>query len=78
MVPSPKPINIKEVNIITQLIDNDNIIIAGGGGGIPCIQNDDGSIKELDAVIDKDFTAATIANLVGAETFMIVTAEDGI
>ncbi len=78
MVPSPKPINIKEVDIITQLVDNDNVVIAGGGGGIPCIQKEDSSIKELDAVIDKDFTAATIANLVKAKTFMIVTAEDGI
>ncbi len=78
MVPSPKPVSIAEVDIITQLVDNDNIIIAGGGGGIPSLRNDDGSITELDAVIDKDFTAAKIATLVDADTFMIVTAEDGI
>ncbi len=78
MVPSPKPVSIKEIDVITQLVDNDNIVIAGGGGGIPTLQNEDGSITELDAVIDKDFTAATLANLVGANTFMIVTAEDGI
>ncbi len=78
MVPSPKPSSLKEVDIITQLVNNDNVIIAGGGGGIPSIQNADGTIEELDAVIDKDFTAAKIANLVGADTFMIVTAADGI
>ncbi len=78
MVPSPKPVTIKETNIITQLLENDNIIIAGGGGGIPSLQAADGTLKEVDAVIDKDFTASKIATLVGAKTFMIVTAEDGI
>lgn len=78
MVPSPKPKHIKETNIITNLLDEDNIIIVGGGGGIPSLENSNGIIKEVDAVIDKDFTASKIATLVKAEIFMIVTAEDGI
>ncbi len=77
MVPSPKPISIVETDLINNLLNENNIIIAGGGGGIPTLVKD-GQLIEIDAVIDKDFTAAKIATMIKASTFMIVTAEDGI
>ncbi len=77
MVPSPKPTSIVEVELVKQLVDQENILIIGGGGGIPTLTEGEG-IKEVDAVIDKDFTAAKIAELVNADMFMIVTATDGI
>jgi len=52
-------------------------VIAGGGGGIPTLE-DNGKLIDIDAVIDKDFTAQKIAELIGADVFMILTAEDGI
>ncbi len=78
MVPSPKPISIYEKDIVFDLIEKGYIVIAGGGGGIPTLEDNNGNIVEVDAVIDKDFTAAKIANLISADLFMIVTAEDGI
>ncbi len=77
MVPSPKPIDIYEKEIILELLEKDNIVIAGGGGGIPTIENK-GVLQSIDAVIDKDLTAQKIAELVEADMFMILTAEDGI
>lgn len=77
MVPSPRPELIYEKDLVINLLDNGHVIIAGGGGGIPTLEVD-GKLTEVDAVIDKDFTAAKIAELIDAEMFMIVTAEDGI
>ncbi|NQX83270.1 MAG: carbamate kinase [Mycoplasmataceae bacterium] len=77
MVPSPKPIFIYEKDIILDLVKKEYIVIAGGGGGIPTLETNS-KIKEIDAVIDKDFTASKIAELIDADLFMIVTAEDGI
>ena len=77
LVPSPKPIDIYEKDIILELLEKNNIVIAGGGGGIPTLE-DNGKLIDIDAVIDKDFTAQKIAELIGADVFMILTAEDGI
>lgn len=77
MVPSPKPIDILEKNVIKKLFEEDVIVIAGGGGGIPTIIKNH-QLEDIDAVIDKDFTSEKIAELVDADLFMIVTAVDGI
>ena len=75
VVPSPKPIDILELNIIKQLVNNGNIIITVGGGGIPVI-NDNGKIKGVDAVIDKDFASAKLASQMDADILLILTAVD--
>lgn len=77
MVPSPKPFSIYEKDIVLDLVEKGHIVIAGGGGGIPTLE-ENGKLKELDAVIDKDFTAAKIAGLIEADMLMVVTATDGI
>ena len=73
VVPSPMPIDIVEKNTIKMLFDNNNIVIASGGGGIPVIM-ENGAYKGVEAVIDKDRTAALLAKLTMADTLMILTA----
>ena len=76
VVPSPIPIEIIEKDIIKKLVDEGNVVIAAGGGGIPVYYEDDGSLEGVDAVIDKDRTAAILANDINAEDLIIVTATD--
>ena len=77
VVPSPKPIDIIEKNVIEQLVDNNNIVIAVGGGGIPVIKTDKIELLEgVEAVIDKDRSAALLAKEINADTLLILTAVD--
>ena len=77
VVPSPKPIDIIEKRIIKQLVDNDNIVIAVGGGGIPVIKTDKIELLEgIPAVIDKDRSASLLAKLIDADILLILTAVD--
>ena len=76
VVPSPKPIDIIEKMAIKELLDQDNIVICAGGGGVPIIKEKDGRFKGVDAVIDKDRTAALLASLVDADVLLILTAVD--
>ena len=77
VVPSPKPIDIIEKRIIRQLVDNDNIVIAVGGGGIPVIKTDKIELLEgVAAVIDKDRSAALLAKEIDADMLLILTAVD--
>ena len=75
VVPSPRPVDIVEKSAIKLLYDNDCIVVAGGGGGIPVVE-EDGRLLGVPAVIDKDFTSAKIAELVDADTLIILTAVD--
>ena len=77
VVPSPKPIDIVEKDITRQLVDNDNIVICAGGGGIPVIKTDKIELLEgVAAVIDKDRSAALLAEQIEADTLLILTAVD--
>ena len=77
VVPSPKPKDIIEKNVIKLLVNNNNIVIAAGGGGIPVIKTDKIEVLEgVEAVIDKDKTAALLANLIDADMLLILTAVD--
>ena len=77
VVPSPKPIDIIEKNVIKQLVENDNIVIAVGGGGIPVIKTNKIELLEgVDAVIDKDRSASLLAKLIDADKLLILTAVD--
>lgn len=75
VVPSPKPIKIIEGKTIRNLVDKGNIVIAVGGGGIPVIE-EDGSYKGVEAVIDKDRSAALLAKQINADKLLILTAVD--
>lgn len=75
VVPSPKPIAIIEKNIIKQLLDSDNLVIAVGGGGIPVV-NKNNALTGVAAVIDKDRSAALLAREIDADMLLILTAVD--
>lgn len=73
VVPSPEPIDIIEGPIVEELFQRGKIVIACGGGGIPVIQESDGSLKGIEAVIDKDHTAAVLAQKIKADILLILT-----
>ena len=73
VVPSPEPQKIVEAKTIDLLLKNRNIVIAGGGGGIPVVYHYN-KLKGVDAVIDKDKTSARIAIDIKADVFLILTA----
>ena len=75
VVPSPKPIEIIELDLIKDLLSQGNIVIFGGGGGIPVIE-EEGSLKGVDAVIDKDRTSSLLAKEIDADKLLILTAVD--
>ena len=75
-VPSPKPVDIVESASILNLLDNEYIVIACGGGGIPVVRDNEGDLNGVPAVIDKDFASAKLAEIVGADHLFILTAVD--
>ncbi|MCD6105644.1 MAG: carbamate kinase [Thermosipho sp. (in: Bacteria)] len=72
VVPSPKPLDIIEKDVIKLLMSNDVIVIAAGGGGIPVVL-EDGKIKGVEAVIDKDRASALLAKEINADVLIILT-----
>lgn len=76
VVASPKPQRIVEVDSILNLLDHEFIVIACGGGGVPVVSLGNGSYKGVAAVIDKDFSAAKLAEAVQADYLFILTAVD--
>ncbi|MDA4133071.1 MAG: carbamate kinase, partial [Thaumarchaeota archaeon] len=78
VVPSPKPLSIVESPTIHDLVDAGVIVIAAGGGGIPVASAPDGSIKGVEAVIDKDLAASALATTVGADMLLILTDVENI
>ena len=76
VVASPRPIDIAEKDAILDLIENKFIVITCGGGGIPVSKNDEGTLEGVSAVIDKDFAAEKLAELVNADYLFILTAVD--
>ncbi|MEY8434533.1 carbamate kinase [Streptococcus hyointestinalis] len=79
VVPSPKPIGIKDAKVIQSLVDSGVVVIAAGGGGVPVVQNPvTKKMEGIEAVIDKDFASQTLAELVGADLFIILTGVDNV
>lgn len=74
VVASPEPKKIIEINSIKTLIENDTLVIAGGGGGIPVINK--GGYEGIAAVIDKDKSSALLAGELAADQLIILTAVD--
>ena len=76
VVPSPQPISIIELESIKSLVENDTLVIAAGGGGIPVIREQHDSFKGIDAVIDKDKTSALLGADIHCDQLIILTAID--
>lgn len=76
VVPSPDPIEIHEKDQINALLEGGFIVIASGGGGIPVVKSSDGTVRGVEAVIDKDLAGERLAVDTNAEIFAILTDTD--
>ncbi|WP_300347959.1 carbamate kinase [Clostridium sp.] len=75
VVASPKPIDIVEKEAIKTMVDNGFVVIACGGGGIPVIEEGE-RLSGVPAVIDKDFAAEKLSEILNADALLILTAVD--
>jgi carbamate kinase len=73
VVASPEPLEILDVQAVKVLVDNGFVVVCGGGGGVPSVRDEDGSIHGVPAVIDKDLTAALLGHEIGAHALVIAT-----
>src|SRR3989449_6489226 len=73
VVPSPTPLDILEKETIIRLFETGTVVISVGGGGVPVIREKNGQLRGVEAVLDKDRTAALLAKILGVETLLILT-----
>lgn len=74
VIASPKPVDIVEIDIIKTLVDAGQVVIACGGGGIPVTEDSNHYLQGQNAVIDKDFVSALLAEELEADYLIILTA----
>ena len=74
VVASPRPIRIIELESIRRLLENDIVVVAVGGGGIPVIEDEQGRLQGAAAVIDKDLATSLLARDLKADLLIISTA----
>ncbi|CCQ13537.1 Carbamate kinase [Rhodococcus sp. AW25M09] len=72
-VPSPKPVRMIEKYSINTLLEAGSVVVCGGGGGVPVVEAASGELNGIEAVIDKDWTAAIMALDCGARRLLILT-----
>jgi carbamate kinase len=78
VVASPKPLRIVEAAAIRRIAESGIVVIAAGGGGVPVVQDDDGTLHGVDAVVDKDRASAVLAREIGAKRMIILTSVDSV
>jgi carbamate kinase len=78
VVPSPAPRGIVELPVIRRLVDDGVVVVAAGGGGVPVVRRDDGSLCGVEAVVDKDATAAALARELDADLLLLLTDVPGV
>jgi carbamate kinase len=78
VVASPKPIEILEVRVVSMLVERGVVVICAGGGGIPVVAREDGSLIGIEAVIDKDLASALLARQLGADMLILLTDVDAV
>jgi carbamate kinase len=78
VVPSPAPLRAVEVGTVRLLMESGAIVIAAGGGGVPVIEDANGRLSGVDAVIDKDWASALLAQQVAADALVILMETDAV
>lgn len=78
VVPSPEPVVLLEPMTTNLLLDAGAVVVANGGGGIPMVEEPDGHLVGVEAVVDKDLAGSLLARQVGAESFVILTDVPGV
>jgi carbamate kinase len=78
VVPSPQPKEILELGVIELLVRERVIVVCAGGGGIPVVRREDGTLEGVEAVIDKDLAGALLATLLHADAFLMLTDVDAV
>ena len=76
VVASPEPLEVLDVGAVRALLAAGHVVVAAGGGGIPVVRDDDGRVRGVEAVIDKDLTAALLAGTLEADVLVIATDVD--
>jgi len=74
VVPSPLPTRVVELDAVKKLIDDGVVVITVGGGGIPVVADEEGHLKGIAAVIDKDFASSLLATSINADLLLISTS----
>ena len=78
VVPSPEPKSIVEIGAIQKLVEVGVIVIASGGGGVPVVERDDGTLQGVEAVIDKDLAGEILAREIKADIMLFLTNIQGV
>jgi carbamate kinase len=78
VVASPKPLAILEAEVLAFLVERGVIVICAGGGGIPVVELEDGSLAGIEAVVDKDFASSLLARQLDADLLLMLTDVDAV
>lgn len=78
VVPSPLPVSVLNLDAIDAAVSRADVVIAGGGGGVPVLRGAQGKVAGVEAVIDKDATASLLGQCLGAQTLVILTGVDAV
>ena len=78
VVPSPKPLEIPDLRVLQLLLEQGVVVVCTGGGGIPVLRREDGSMMGIEAVIDKDAASALLARQLGADALLLLTDVDAV
>lgn len=78
VVPSPEPTELVELDTIRLLVGHGVTVVCSGGGGIPVVDDCSAGLRGVDAVVDKDLTAAALARAVGADALLLLTDVDAV
>jgi carbamate kinase len=78
VVPSPEPLELIELPLIQLLLGSGALVVCAGGGGIPVVADGSGGLRGVEAVVDKDLTAALLAQAVDADALLLLTDVDAV
>ncbi|MTV25143.1 carbamate kinase [Nitriliruptoraceae bacterium ZYF776] len=73
VIGSPRPQRVIETRLIRLLLSSGAVVVCAGGGGVPVIRNERGQLQGIEAVVDKDLTAAVLAEALDADVLLILT-----